>query len=178
MYTATDNSNVLERLTVRQRTVFELVGQRVAYKEIAARLGCTESAVNQHVRKLKDRLDIYSLRELECLSAAVFAKWQSGEETCRSPACRSPQLPESDMLGESLSQDSSALPLTFQDAQSFVVPAPWARDVVPRVVPGVLNGQSSALVRSVAIMALTGLLFAVLVLAITAGRVLTDVFPR
>ena len=51
-------------LTPRQREVLERIVQRQTLKEIASDLGLSESAINQHVRELKRKLQVNSLSEL------------------------------------------------------------------------------------------------------------------
>lgn len=46
---------LFERLTVKQHEVFELVAENWTSKEIAARLGVTESAINQRIEAVRLR---------------------------------------------------------------------------------------------------------------------------
>ena len=52
------------RLTKRQAEVLECVADRLTLKETAGRLGVSESAINGHIKAMKQQLQVNSLSEL------------------------------------------------------------------------------------------------------------------
>ncbi len=66
------SSTVGVRLSPRQREVLALMSQGVRAREIAARLGLSQTTVRNHIRALLRRLDSHS--QLEAVARA--REWQ------------------------------------------------------------------------------------------------------
>jgi DNA-binding CsgD family transcriptional regulator len=171
-----DLSNV--SLTPRQREILERVAARLSLKQIAGELGCSESAVNQRIKSLKHRFGVNSLSELsDCFHRlAAFENAQNNVvSTCSESACSFSQLPDSVPLRQPGFRNDPAVPLVFQDAQTFMHVAPWERLEPTSVAPGVLNGPSAGLYRTGFIIVLAFLMFATLILAVAAGEALSGI---
>lgn len=155
-------------LTERQREVLRRIVQRKAYKVIAAELDISETRVKQHVRTIKDRLDVNSMAELvehfHAISPeAPFTKGR-GPKMEVSRAAAHPPLGSLDDPGVVRLADSVTMELS----------APWSLPIEPRIVPGKLDGEHAGLPRSLAIVGIVIGLLAVFVLALTTAGVLTE----
>lgn len=161
------------RLTPRQQEVLERIGQRRTLKEIAAALGLSESAVNQHVRELKRKLAVNSLSEL-----AHRLRDEPG--LLESPTCR-----ESTSIKSHMAQPGSFLPeealerpvadpvsVTFADAAWSQTP-PWVAQETPQVVPRVLDGNNAGWVRTAAMALIVTCFFVAVVVGLGAVQGLT-----
>lgn len=130
-------------LTPRQREVIDLLDQRVLIKDIAGRLGISESRVNHYIRELKRKCDANSLPEL-------VAKYRSGacgpcKAGLRFPTPLKNELPPAFPFPQSPDRvDESELVLTDV---AFRMDVPWAKKSEPRVVPQVLDGDNAVLHR-------------------------------
>lgn len=158
-------------LSERQKQVLSLIDQRLTIKEIAGELGISETRVNQHIDTLKRRLNANTHRELA-------ACYQKGLVAAISPPLRMPtggksQLPGAEEARSSLGGVADG-ELTFADAHTFSVEAPWTKASEPRVVPPALDGQHAVLLRLALIAAMVCGILASLVLAITAADSLTQ----
>ncbi len=160
-------------LTPRQREVLERIVQRQTLKEIASDLGLSESAINQHVRELKRKLQVNSLSELARSVRDAPALLEN--TTCRESAYIKPHMAET---GESLpdgpSERSEADPavLTFADAAWSQTP-PWAAQDLPQVVPRVLDGANAGWVRTAAMALIVMCFFVAVVVGLGAVQGLT-----
>ena len=161
------------RLTPRQQDVLELIGQRQTLKEIAAKLGLSESAVNQHVRELKRKLRVNSLSELA-------QRLRDAPELLENPTCREstsikshmvqPAMPLSDGLSER--PEADPVSVTFADAAWSQTP-PWVAQEMPQVVPRVLDGQYAGWVRTAAMALIVACFFVAVVVGLGAVQGLT-----
>ena len=156
-------------LTERQSQVLELIAKRQTLKQVAAELAISESAVNQHVKALKSALGVNSLAELaetHRTRAQIEADGTYRKSACRNSGLHIPEnieaLPTSERLGPVVS---------FHEALSYRLEAPWEEANEPIVVPGVLNGTNARLVRATLIVGIAlGLFILVLVgLGVTQG---------
>lgn len=155
-------------LTDRQRAVLERIDRRLPLKSIAAELGISESRVNQHVRALKEIYRVHSLKGL------VGAYRAEGDDPCRKPAWRNPQVPPPSFPAE---HGHRVAPGEFVLADAMgplAIEAPWQRHHEPRVVPGVLDGDHAGLIRLAVIIGLAFGMIAALVLVMTASLNLSE----
>lgn len=161
------------RLTPRQQDVLGRIGQRQTLKEIAAALGLSESAVNQHVRELKRKLTANSLSELaRCL--------RDTPELLNNPTCRESTCIKSHMAGPVLSlpdefperPEADPASVTFADAAWSQTP-PWVAQDMPQVVPRVLDGQNAGWVRTAAMALIVVCFFVAVVVGLGAVQGLT-----
>lgn len=160
-------------LTPRQREVLERVAQRQTLKEIAAQLGLSESAINQHVRELKRKLQVNSLSELARSVRDVPALLKN--PTCRESAYIKPHMAK---VAEPLPNEPSERPeadpvsLTFADAAWIQAP-PWVAQDLPQVVPRVLDGANAGWVRTAAMALIVTCFFVAVVVGLGAVQGLT-----
>jgi DNA-binding CsgD family transcriptional regulator len=139
-------------LTQRQSQVLELVAKRRTLKQIAGQLQISESAINQHIKALKVILGVNSLSEL-----ADFHRTMGNlhaESDCRNSACRISELPSEHEIYQQSELDSQGSDVTFHDVFSYRLNTPWEVQAEPKVVPGLLNGPSSRLLRAALIVAM------------------------
>lgn len=159
-------------LTDRQRQVAMGLEQHLTLKEIAAELGVSESAVNQHVRALKKKLGANSIREI-IEGFQVLEGRQARSPSCRFSTARNPHLPP--YQGDRASDPGTAKGIfAFQDIQSFPIESPWIDGIEPQVVPRELDGKLAVPAR---LLIISGVMFASLagiVLALTATEVLSE----
>ena len=160
-------------LTERERAVLDGIDRRLPLKSIAAELGVSESRINQHVRALKERYRVNNLSDL-------VDAWRANdvdfirEDPCRNPAWRNPQVP----LAASDSETKSRVApgeFVLSDAALYAIEAPWTVKDEPRVVPGVLDGDNSVLLRIAVIVGLAFGIVAAIVLVVTASLSLSEV---
>lgn len=149
-------------LTQRQSQVLELVAKRRTLKQIAGELQISESAVNQHIKALKVILGVNSLSELADLHRTMGNL--HAESDCINSACRISELPSEHGIDQQSELDDQGSEITFHDAFSYRLDAPWEGKPEPWVVPGLLNGPNSKLLRAALIVAMAlGFLALVLV---------------
>ncbi len=134
------------RLTRRQAEVLELVARRRTLKQIASALGISESAINLHIKALKEILGVNSLTEL----ADAYQEAQISEptDTYRNSAYRKSAVPDAGEFDQDLDLEAPGPVVSFHDALTYRVDAPWHVDPEPRVVPKVLSGANARLVRA------------------------------
>jgi transposase-like protein len=180
-------SGAARRLTDRQRAVMERIDRRVPIKVIASDLGVSETRINQHIRALKDFYHAASLGELVENYRATLAPEAAEEAAARDrgdvadgallkpfsePAYTNSQINPADDPAEQEGRDDPGR-LVLSDAMPLIEQAPWLRSGEPRVVPGVLDGEHSVLVRLGAIVGIATGILASVVLAITAAMTLS-----
>lgn len=161
------------RLTPRQQDVLERIGQRQTLKEIAAKLGTSESAVNQHVRELKRKLAVNSLSELA-------RRLRDEPSLLENPTCRESTSIKSHMAAAPapLSDEQLERPeadpasITFADAAWSQTP-PWVAQDMPQVVPRVLDGDNAGWVRTAAMALIVVCFFVAVVVGLGAVQGLT-----
>lgn len=166
-------------LTMRQTEVLQLISQRLTIKEIAARLNVSESAINQRIRALKERLGVNTQREL----AEWHSRFASSDDDigaaeefdpCSETACRKNHLPLPGNLGQTTYQDGPGSVASLHDAYDFRIAAPWQEILEPRVVPGVLDGEHAGWIRSVAIIVIVIGIFTAIIMALGAMQAVSD----
>lgn len=165
-----------ELLTRKQAAVLDLLAQGRTSKEIAGKLGATESAVNRHIEILRSRfggitrLELarrYRERPADFAGEAVFVP---GVETTKQKI----DLAETPPGAEKDAQDSPGTDLAFKDSIEMMIDAPWMRPKEPRVVPRVLDGENAALARGAAIAIILFAIIASLVLGLAAAQAITE----
>lgn len=155
-------------LTERQREVLRRIVQRKAYKVIAAELDISETRVKQHVRTIKDRLEVNSMAEL-------VAHFHANSLEAPFTKGRGPKMEVSHLPGHPPLRgldDPGALRLA--DSIAMELSAPWSLPIEPRIVPGKLDGEHAGLPRLLAIVGIVIGLLAAFVLALTTAGVLTE----
>jgi len=163
-------------LTKRQAQVLELVAKRRTLKQIASELSISESAINQHIKALKASLGVNSLAGLadvhrmltECAEDSDYIK----------STCRKSGLSEGSENSQRMRQDDLEPTLSFQDAISYTVAAPWEYQEDPVVVPRVLNGANAKLVRSAYIVGIAIGFFILVLTGLGIAQGLTAAFTR
>ena len=142
-------------LTARQSEVLAGIALRKPIKQIANEAGISESAVNQHIRVLKQACGVNSLTEL----AQCYREMDSadGEDTCRKSTCNDNQLFFGKETPSGSAQDNLQPVVEFNEPLAYQSPPPWARlgdaNSGLQVVPEVLNGRDANWVRTAAMVA-------------------------
>jgi hypothetical protein len=140
---------------------------------MAVDLEVSDSAINQHIRALKERLNVNSLRELADYYRNRVA-CADHIENCRDSACRKSHLPESPLFGENTFKDDPSPVITLHDAFDFNIEAPWSGHTEPQVVPGVLDGRNAEWNRGAVICSIVIGIFAAIIVALGAAQSITE----
>jgi len=163
-------------LTEKQAAVLDLLARSLTSKEIAGRLGTSESAVNRHIEILRSRFGGITRAQL-----AQRFRERPGDfrELPDARACVEATKQIIDLAGtppgeEGESQDSPEAGFAFRDSLEMTLDAPWTRPEEKRVVPRVLDGDNAALTRGAAIAIILFALIASLVLGLAAAQAITD----
>lgn len=150
-------------LTPKQREVMELVADNRTTKEIGNALRISDSAVNQRINALRAKFGNVTRSELarifrahsttradpadpQALRDHDTCQQMTGENLQLQPDANSPQL---------ASQDDEVGVFTLADAVQFRIDTPWQEPTDIRVVPRMLDGSNSLLVRGALIAVLT-----------------------
>lgn len=145
----------LRPLTKRQREVLEAIALRKSIKQMANDAGISESAVNQHIRALKQNFAVNSLAELAQCYREIGKVLPN--ETCRKPICKDTHLVIGNDSGPDSLPDNMQPVVTFNDPLAYESPPPWALVDQPeqrlQVGPEVLNGRDANWVRAAAMVA-------------------------
>ncbi|MEZ5684272.1 MAG: helix-turn-helix transcriptional regulator [Novosphingobium sp.] len=160
-------------LTQRQSQVLELVAKRRTLKQIAGELQISESAVNQHIKALKVILGVNSLSELADLHRTMGNL--HAESDCRNSACRISELPSEHDIDQQSELDDQGSEITFHDAFSYRLDAPWEGEIEPKVVPGLLEGSNAGLLRAALIVAIALGFFALILIGLGVAQGVSEV---
>ncbi|MGE3690543.1 MAG: helix-turn-helix transcriptional regulator [Novosphingobium sp.] len=157
----------------RRMQVLGLIAVRKPIKQIAAELGISVSAVNQHIKALKQQFGANSLADLwrvhnELAEAGVFPD-------CIKSACTKSQLPQTPLQPEMASQEFGSPVTTFHEPLAFRVDAPWENWTEQGGFQGVLNGSNAAWVRSALIVAIALGLFVLILIGLGVAQGVTSV---
>lgn len=159
-------------LTERQVQILELIAKRFTLKQVAAELGISESAVNQHVRSLKGVFRVNSLPELaECHRLMTGI---AGDPDCRKTAYRKPLVANAAGFEQRMSPDDNGSVVTFHDPLTYRLGTPW-EDQEPVVVPKLLDGSNAKLVRAAYIVAIAIGFFVLILVGLGVAQGLSDV---
>lgn len=161
-------------LTERERAVLDGIDRRLPLKSVAAELGVSESRINQHVRALKERYRVNNLSDLVDAWRANDVDFVR-EDPCRNPAWRIPQVPRDRDGGKNEGRVAPGEFVLSDAAALYAIEAPWSGSDEPRVVPGVLDGDNSVLLRIAVIVGLAFGIVAAIVLVVTASLSLSEV---
>ncbi len=159
---------LLPQLTEKQREVLALVADNRTSKEIAALLGISESAVNQRIEMIRNRLGGIPRGELARLYRQELDNFQRISATFP-PTWQKIQLPEPSADGKGAGTESISQPGPV-GSQTGRVPARNGSQLSPVMRPGepswlTRDTRGTALVRGVAITAiiLTGMAIAAMI---------------
>src|SRR3546814_933365 len=165
-----------ELLTEKQAAVLGLLAKSLTSKEIAAKLGTSESAVNRHIEILRSRFGGITRAQL-----AQRYRERPGDfhQIAGAPACVEAtkqiiDLAETPRGTEGEPQDDPKAGLAFKDSLEITIDAPWTRSEEQRVVPRVLDGDNAALTRGAAIAIILFALIASLILGLAAAQAITE----
>lgn len=165
-----------ELLTEKQAAVLGLLARSLTSKEIAAKLGASESAVNRHIEILRSRFGGITRAQL---AQRYRERPRDFRQIPGAPACVEATKQIIDLAGtppgpEGEPQDDREAGLAFRDSLEMTLDAPWTRPEEQRIVPRVLDGDNAALTRGVAIAIILFALIASLVLGLAAAQAITD----
>jgi DNA-binding CsgD family transcriptional regulator len=160
---------LLDALTDKQREVLALVSEGMTSKEIARKLGISESAVNQRIEVVRQRLD--------GMSRAQIAR------TYRRTSTLVLTIPTSNSLtGKSnqlLSDNEAEQHSSSEGVEDTVVSSGGEFGVLqPSTLPPVFHGRDAKLARTAAVVVIAVGIVALVVLVLVAGRTLAEIVPR
>jgi DNA-binding CsgD family transcriptional regulator len=162
-----------ESLTTKQRQVLELLAENRTTKEIAARLHVSDSAINQRIEPLRQRLGGITRAELARRYRDHLADRENA--VCKVFTGKSFQVPSTGSSFQVADRDARPGRFEFRDSMTFEHGPPW-REPAREIVPRLLDGKHAVWVRGIAILLLLVLIIATLVLGLTAAQVLTETF--
>lgn len=178
--TEQSDGNGFGELTDKQRAVLAQLANGRTSKEIATALDLSESAVNRRIELLRIRFGGITRLELarryRDWAAVAPAKEQpaDGVETYR----QSLRLAPPAELEQKPVEDSQDDVLLFRDSLEISIDPPWKSQSMPKVVPGVLDGENAALTRGAAIAIILFGIVASLVLGLAAAGALTEAIGK
>jgi len=164
---------LFEALTDKQRQVLELLAENRTTKEIAAQLRVSDSAVNQRIEPLRQRLGAITRAEL----TRRYRHFSAGRPLAEPCEVFTAEKSQVEILGgevQSPDRDNRPGHYRFEDSLSFAHEPPWGQRPELRVVPRLLDGKHAGLVRGITMLLMLLLIVACLVLGLTAAQVLTD----
>ena len=163
---AARHEQLFEGLTAKQRETMELLCDGWTSKEIAAKLGVSESAVVQRIETVRAKSGGMLRKEL----VRLYREYSTGAEAaCKHNTGKIFQLSDWSVDADTGIGNDADDDLVLSDAMSFQRSAPWASETEPRVVPEVLDGESATLYRLLAAVALAlGMVVLTLVLLAVA----------
>lgn len=131
-------ADAIADLTEKQREVLGRLARHQSIKTIADEMSVSDSRVNQHIRKLKDRLGVNNPEDLVAL-------WMEANQPqpFRKTAYRKSQLPVQPELGDERATAGAAT-FRFRDGGELSLPAPWETLETTRVGPGLLDGPGAS----------------------------------
>ncbi|MBB5708587.1 response regulator transcription factor [Sphingopyxis panaciterrulae] len=163
-------------LTEKQAAVLGLLAKSLTSKEIAAKLGTSESAVNRHIEILRSRFGGITRAQLAQRYRERPSDFHQivGAAACVEPTKQIIDLAETPRGTEGEPQDDPKAGLAFKDSLEMTIDAPWTRPEEQRVVPRVLDGDNAALTRGAAIAIILFALIASLILGLAAAQAITE----
>lgn len=166
-----DEATCLDLTRTRGDEIIALVARRRTLKVVASELGISVSTVNYHVRELKDRFGVNSLAQLVDIHNSRKVSAVSADCTFSpSTECAVQSKPES-MASDAASSDEPSI--TFRDALTYSVDAPWTVSKEPIVVPGVLDSTNATIFRGAAIVGIAVGLFILVLLGLGVAQGIT-----
>lgn len=149
-----------------------LIAKRLTLKQIAAELAISESAINKHIRSLKEALNVNSLAELaEIHNTRMLDGALDGG--CRKPAGRiSTVLGNEWDVSRTLPNDSEYI--AFADSSAPALDGPLQFGNNYRVVPRWLDGRNPVFARLAAMLLISTSILVLLVTALTAAKVVSE----
>jgi len=169
---------LFKSLTTKQREVLDFLADSRTTKEIAGEIGVSDSAVNQRIEPLRQRLGGVPRAEL----TRRYRAWREaratliGEDDCKSLTGKISHLPIAPQPVQQSRPADAPGRFHFADAATFEQGAPWHWESEGSVVPRLLDGKHAGWFRVLAILAMSTLIVAALVLALTAAQVLTETY--
>lgn len=165
-----------ELLTEKQAAVLGLLAKGLTSKEIAGKLGTSESAVNRHIEIMRSRFGGITRAQL---AQRYRERPDDFQQIAGLPPCVEPTKQIIDLAGASPGeqgepQDGSEAGLAFKDSLEMTLDAPWTRLEEQRVVPRVLDGDNAQLTRGAAIAFILLATIASLVLGLAAALAITE----
>ena len=163
------------KLTERQFFVLERIDRRIPIKVIANELGVSETRINQHIRALKDTYKVETLNELvECYREDFgTAETEEAPQPLSESAFRNSQLGESGAVAD-FSGRADPGEIVMSDVLPMVDIGTWPLEKVPKVVPGVLDGEHAIAFRLIAIVGIAFGFLAAVVLTVTAAMSISE----
>jgi DNA-binding CsgD family transcriptional regulator len=166
---------IFAELTAKQREVIALVADNRTTKEIGYQLDVSDSAVNQRINTLRAKFGGVPRSELarlyRMLATPALAPERAPDPshrdgpqgTCQELTGENLQLQPSTQSKQLADQDDTSGVFSLADAIQFGIDTPWQEAPEHRIVPRLLDGANSLLVR--------GALIAVATLSMLMGMV-------
>jgi len=171
-------------LTKRQAAVLDQLLHGPTSKEIAHRLGISETSVNRRIEIIRARFggvqrqEVVRRYRLWCANRNPAQYPEKTPETSPEPCVETEreilQLARTGAAVPRSGRDSEAAPSAFEDPVAMSIDAPWREWKEPRIVPRVLDGDNATLTRGAAIALLLVAIIASLVLVLAAAQGLAD----
>lgn len=163
---------IFASLTDKQREVLELLAENRTSKEIAARLGVSDSAINQRIDPLRQRLGGVTRAELTRRYRSSVPH-PSGAGSCEVFTGQNFQVETPAGDGHESVREDRPGRYRFEDSLSFAHEPPWSERSELKVVPRLLDGKHAALARGVTMLLMLLLIVSSLVLGLAAAQALT-----
>ena len=165
-----------KKLTKRQIEVLDGISRRHSIKQIAFELQISESAINQHIRALKNSLRVGSLAALAEAYSSISVCYE--DQDYRKTTSRKKRLPLATERIDEMCMDGIEPIIEFHQPLVYEIKAPWTSMVGPPVVPRVLNGENSSWVRGVAIILIAVGILATVMIGLGVAQGVTSALPK
>lgn len=164
-----EETGLFEQLTAKQRQTMDLLAEGWTSKEIAHKLGISESAVVQRIEALRTKTGGLLRKDL---ARSYRLYLDNLPPTCKEITSKNFHLPSACDPHNTPLWNFSGADLELADAATFDMSPPWSSRPEPRVVPEVLDGKDASLYRwFVAILMALALVILMLVLVTVAGEI-------
>ncbi|KLE32474.1 response regulator transcription factor [Aurantiacibacter luteus] len=132
-------------LTDGQVEVLDLLAEGLTGKEIAGRLGISDSGARQRIERVRRKFDGLGSNELARLwrEHRAAASSDRSQHPCTNLSWQSSHLAADPILGEEPPRNRSSSDLEFSDAYVIDTSAPWAPRKDISLVPEVLDGENA-----------------------------------
>lgn len=139
------NHEILQSLTQKQREVLALLGEGRTGKEIANALGISESAVVQRIEKVRAKFDGATRHQL----GRIWRDYRESSEpsTCKVLTGKTFHLHSEAFDADEAVQDEAFSQVEFMDSAVFNADPPWRERHEYRIVPEVLDGENAIMFR-------------------------------
>ena len=135
----------LESLTEGQLEVLDLLAEGLTGKEIAGRLGISDSGARQRIERVRRKFDGMTSNELARFwrDRRATASVTADDTPCTNLSWQTSHLADQANFGEEPRRNRSPSDLEFSDAYVIDTSAPWSPRKDVSLVPEVLDGENA-----------------------------------